>query len=82
MARTLPMPPPGFEDLTTEEKIDYVSSLWDSIAANPDDVPVPEWHLRILEERIARHEAHPEEAISWEEFERKLLDRRSRRGTT
>ena len=30
---------------------------------DPEDTPVPEWHLQLLHERIARHEAHPEEAI-------------------
>ena len=28
------MPPPGFDDLPVDQKIDYVQSLWDRIAAN------------------------------------------------
>lgn len=74
MAQPLPIPPPpGFDDLSAEEKIDYVNHLWDRIATKPDDIPVPEWHRRILNERISRHEAHPEEAIPWEEVEQDLL---------
>jgi hypothetical protein len=36
---------PGFDDLSVEEKIDYLHSLWDRIAATPETVPVSEWHL-------------------------------------
>ena len=47
-------PPPGFDDLTVDERIDYVGALWDRIAADPESVPVPEWHREILEERLEK----------------------------
>jgi putative addiction module component (TIGR02574 family) len=59
MARTLPLPPAGFDELPVEEKLDYVQSLWDRIAAHPEDLPVPEWHQRVIEERLAAHRADP-----------------------
>ncbi len=40
MAQTVPIPPPGFDDLSVEEKLDYVQSLWERIAAKPDEIPV------------------------------------------
>jgi putative addiction module component (TIGR02574 family) len=60
MAQSLPIPPPGFDALSVEEKIEYVNSLWDRIAIRPEEVPVPDWHRQILEERLARDDAHPE----------------------
>ena len=63
MTNKLPLPPPGFDDLPVEDKIDYVQSLWDRIAARPDQIPVPEWHRQVLDERLAAHEANPQEAI-------------------
>jgi putative addiction module component (TIGR02574 family) len=72
MSQLLPVPPPGFESLTVEEQIDYVQSLWDHIAAQPEQVPVPDWHKEILRERLAFYRANPDEAKSWEEFERNL----------
>jgi putative addiction module component (TIGR02574 family) len=51
-----PLPPPGFDDLSVEEQIEYVSSLWDRIASQPETVPVPDWHWKIIEERLAAHE--------------------------
>jgi putative addiction module component (TIGR02574 family) len=73
MAQPLPFPPPGFDDLSTEEKLEYVQNLWDRIAAEPDDLPVPDWHWQILEQRLKAHRAHPEQVVSWEEAEREIL---------
>lgn len=50
MSQALPLPPPGFDALSPDEQIDYVQSLWDHIAARPEDVPVPDWHREILAE--------------------------------
>ena len=79
MPQRLSMPPPGFDDLPVEEKIDYVQNLWDRIAANQEQVPLQEWHRQILEERLAAHRAAPQDARPWEEvldgLERRLKTR-------
>ena len=81
MPRTLPLPP-GFDDLTVEEQLDYVQSLWDRIATRPEDLPVPDWHRRVLQERLEAHRADPGAARPWEEVRgeitEKLKQRRSR----
>ncbi len=48
MSHKVQFPPPGFDELSIEEKIDYVT-------APPDKVPVPEWHQEILAERLAQY---------------------------
>jgi hypothetical protein len=50
MSQTLPLPPLGFDSLSVEEQIGYVQSLWDHIAARPEQVPVPDWHREVLTE--------------------------------
>lgn len=45
------MPPAGFDELPIEEKIDYVQSLWDRIAATVGEVPLADWQRELLEER-------------------------------
>src|SRR5882672_2865959 len=72
MSQALPLPPPGFEALSVDEQIDYVQSLWDYIAARPEDVPVPDWHREILAERLAAHHANKDQGKDWEEFEKDL----------
>jgi len=60
-------------DLTEE----YLSEEWwvDEGYANPEDVPVPDWHLAILEERMARYASEDvTKWRTWEEFEKELLD--------
>jgi putative addiction module component (TIGR02574 family) len=80
MAQTLPTAPPGFDELTVDEKIDYIQSLWDRVTAGSEDIPVPEWHRHILDERMEAYRANPEEGRPWEEvyegLQHKLQDRR------
>ena len=66
MATNLPLPP-GFDDLSLDDQIDYVQSLWDRIVAKPDQVPVPDWHRQVIRQRMADHEASPSEGQPWEE---------------
>jgi putative addiction module component (TIGR02574 family) len=72
MSQTIQIPPPGFDALTTDEQIDYVQSLWDRIAARPEDVPVPDWHRQILAERLAALRADEGNGKEWDEFEQDL----------
>lgn len=64
----LPLPPPGFDELPVEDQISYVQSLWDRMAAARDFVPLQEWQERLLDERLAAHQAAPHEARSWREI--------------
>jgi putative addiction module component (TIGR02574 family) len=70
--KPVPLPPPGFDDLSVDEKIDYLHSLWDRIAATPEAVPVPDWHREIIDERLKDLEANPEAGDSWEVVQERL----------
>ena len=72
MSQALPIPPPGFDALSIDDKIDYVQSLWDRIATRPEDVPVPDWHREIINERLAAHRDGKEQGKEWEEVEREI----------
>ncbi len=61
------MPPPGFDDLTPEEKIAYVESLWNRIAAKEEDVPVPDWHREVLAQRLKELRDGDVESRPWSE---------------
>ena len=41
MTDRIPFPPPGFDDLSVDEQIDFVQSLWDRIATTRDPRPGP-----------------------------------------
>ena len=71
MSQALPLPP-GFDALSVDEQIDYVQTLWDRIAAHPEDVPVPDWHREILAERLTAQRANDDQGAEWEDFEKDL----------
>ena len=79
-AKKIPNPPPGFDELSIEEKLDYVQSLWDRIAAKPATVPVLDWHLQVIKERLSQTQRA---GRSWdafrEEVRSKLRKRKSSR---
>ncbi len=65
-------PPAGFDELAIEEKLDYVESLWDRIAAKPDAIPVPDWHLEVIEQRMLKGHADFHKGRSWDDFREEL----------
>ena len=75
MGHSLPVPPPGFDGLSAEDKIRYVQALWDHIAADADQVPLPDWQKRLLDERLADLKNDPDASVPWEEVRARLLSR-------
>jgi hypothetical protein len=51
--------PPGFNQLPKAEQVRYLQALWDQISANPDEVPVPDSHLQLADERLRRYRGNP-----------------------
>jgi putative addiction module component (TIGR02574 family) len=37
------------EGLSRDEKLELIERLWDSLIANHEDVPIPEWHRERLD---------------------------------
>ena len=80
MSKILPIsPPPGFTKLTKEQKIDYVQALWDLTIDNSsddstdeEDIETPDWHLEILQQRLASP-APIETLKNWDEVKSELL---------
>lgn len=56
--------------LPLDERLRLVEDVWDSIAATPEAVPMPEWHKVELERRLANPDPGP--GLSWDEVRAKL----------
>lgn len=54
---------------------EFHQDLWDRIAVNADELPVPEEHLRIIEERLRESPTSPEGSLSWDEVKARFRDR-------
>ncbi|MFY9345563.1 MAG: addiction module protein [Planctomycetota bacterium] len=68
-------PPADFDALPIDAQIDYVQSLWDRIATHNNRVPVPDWHIRELRERLRAYQLAPGQGSSWEEVRDRILRR-------
>jgi putative addiction module component (TIGR02574 family) len=59
----VPLPEPtGFSSLSKAEQVRYLQALWDSISERPGEIPVPESHLILAEERLAEYRRDPSRA--------------------
>lgn len=54
--------PTGFSELTKAEQIRYLQALWDRIAERPGEIPVPESHIQLAEQRLAEYRRDPSQA--------------------
>lgn len=75
MGDILPTPPPGFDDLSVQDQISYVEFLWERISSDVGRVPVPKWHHRVIEERLAEFETDPDAGRPWEEVRAEFRER-------
>ena len=59
--------------LTVDQRLELISRLWESIPA--DETPIPDWHRRELERRLAAARENPDAVVPWET----VLERLQRR---
>ena len=69
------LPPPGFDELSPDEKLEYIQALWDHFSEHPEEVPVPDWHRQVVAERLAAHRRGEITSRPWPEVREELLAR-------
>jgi putative addiction module component (TIGR02574 family) len=69
---------PSDFDLAASEKLQLVENLWDGVAVNLGDVPIPNWQIEELARRKANLQSHPASALTWEEVKRRVRQRHRR----
>ncbi|CAN5334804.1 hypothetical protein BH10ACI2_BH10ACI2_18610 [soil metagenome] len=63
------------DQMTVTEKIRLMELLWRDISKEPENVPIPDWHIKVLEERDA---ALANGETSFIDFEEAIADIRHR----
>ena len=56
--------------LPPEQRLQLVEDIWDSLAASPESVPVPEWHRAELDRRL--DDPSEQAKLSWEDVQARL----------
>jgi putative addiction module component (TIGR02574 family) len=76
MQHTMIPAPPGFDELSKAEQVRYLQALWDRICERPGDLPAPESHLEIAEERLEEYRRAPSRARPAHEVLDRLANKR------
>jgi putative addiction module component (TIGR02574 family) len=59
-------------ELSVPERVRLVQAIWDTLQPTAEDLPVPEHHRKILDERLAEHQSDPGSAVPWDEVKARL----------
>ena len=59
-------------ELTVSERIQLAEDLWDSIAADPDSLPLTNGQREELDRRLEAHRRDPSTATAWSEVRSRL----------
>lgn len=63
------------EKLNVEERLDLIEALWESLRSDPSQIPVPDSHKAILDERLDEIDAGDDAGIPWDEVLRRVRKR-------
>lgn len=69
MPITLPL-----DKMTTEEKLQTMEALWESLTSNPEAFQSPAWHEAVLKQREERIKSGLEPGFDWETVKNELRD--------
>lgn len=63
------------EKMTLEEKLRAMEPLWDDLCRREQDVPVPQWHKDLLDERQRLLQQGKAKFVDWEAAQKYIADR-------
>lgn len=67
---------PEITRLSIPEKILLVEELWDTIASDEEEIPVPQSHRDELERRFEKHGMHPGNLLTLDELRGRIAKRK------
>ncbi len=61
--------------LSDDGKLRLISALCDSMAQDPDKIPLPEWQVEELERRMQSQRNNPQPGQTWDEVKKEVSRR-------
>jgi putative addiction module component (TIGR02574 family) len=65
--------------LPFDKRLELVEDIWDSLAADAQSVPIPDWHRAEIKRRLDRHKANPGTVEAWEDVRARLGAKKAKR---
>jgi putative addiction module component (TIGR02574 family) len=62
----------GIDQMSIEDRLRLLEEIWDSIAAEADDIPLTQAQREELARRVDEYEADPKAGSPWEEVKARL----------
>lgn len=59
-------------DMSVEDRIVLAQQIWDSVASDPENVPLTDEQRQELEHRLEEYKRSPGNTVSWTVIERRL----------
>lgn len=63
-------------EMSVEEKLRMIETIWEDLCRNEESVPSPEWHGDVLAARAERLAGGREKVLEWEEAKRRIRESR------
>lgn len=65
----------GLDDLSTDARLSLLEELWESLSADPEQVPVTGAQKADLDKRLAAFAENPKAGSTWDEVKARLKGR-------
>jgi putative addiction module component (TIGR02574 family) len=62
-------------ELSTDERLELIGAIWDTLAQNPAVLAPSEAQKRELDRRLDEYEKDPDRGSSWEDVKRRIMGR-------
>ena len=70
MSRKLPL-----HEMTIQEKLALMESIWEDLSRSPDAIELPAWHKEILDERLQKAAEGTARFVDWEEAKARIREK-------
>jgi hypothetical protein len=64
-----------FRQMTLTEKLGLMEALWDELCRREEEIPVPDWHQQVLDERERQIEEGKAIFTDWETAKKRIAKR-------
>jgi putative addiction module component (TIGR02574 family) len=64
----------GIDRLSVEDRLALMHEIWDSLTADPAQIPLTEAQKHILDRRLADLERNPNNVLTWDEIKARVRE--------